>query len=236
MITIEKARETILTRISPLEPEKVYIEDALERYLAEDIISDRDIPSWDNSSMDGYAVHRKDIPDNGARLEIAYEIPAGAMPQGPFPDNTAVKLMTGAPVPPGADAVVKRADTDESPSDVLVNRKPALHENIRFRGEDIKKGDLLLKSGIHIDPSHIGVLASIRRYMDLCRQRPGVAIMATGDEIADMDDELTGNKISSSNSYTLKSLVRQSGAIPVYLGVAKDTKQDLTEKLEGQQG
>ncbi len=231
MITVEKARETILARIAPLEPEKIYIEDALGRYLAEDIVSDRDIPAWNNSAMDGYAVHRDDITEDGSRLSIAYEIPAGSMPQGPFPEKTTVKIMTGAPVPPGADAVVKREDIEELPACIVVKIKPGLQENIRFKGEDIRKGDLILRNGINLDPSHMGVLASIRRYMVLCRQRPVVAIMATGDEVADLDEELTENKISSSNSYSLKGLVQRAGAIPLYLGVAKDTKQDLTEKL-----
>lgn len=232
MITIEKARETIVSRISPLPSEKISLEQALGRYLAEDIVSQVDIPSWNNSAMDGYAVRVTDIPHAGVRLGIAYEIPAGSLPQGPFPEGSAVKIMTGAPVPPGADAVVKREDTIESEGAVTVNIVPKKSDHIRFAGEDIAKGDLILQKGTLLDAAHIGLLASLRKVMVLCSQRPTVAIIATGNEVADLDEELTENKIPSSNSSTLTSLVRQLGAIPLYLGIARDTKAGLRDKFE----
>lgn len=231
MITIEKAREAIVSRINPLPSEKVSLEQALGRYLAEDIISGTDIPAWDNSAMDGYAVHISDIPHEGVQLDIAYEIPAGNVPKGPFPTGTAVKIMTGAPVPPGADAVVKREDTRESQGAVIINIVPGKHDHIRFAGEDITKGDLILEKGTFLEAARIGILASLRRVMVLCRQRPTVAIIATGNEVADLDEELAANKIPSSNSSTLVSLVRQLGAIPLYLGIARDTVADLREKF-----
>jgi molybdopterin molybdotransferase len=231
MISIEQAREAILKRIRPLQSEKLSIEHALGRYLALDVSSGRDIPPWDNSAMDGYAVHSGDLAEEGARLRIAYQIPAGALPQGPFARGSAVKIMTGAPMPPEADAVVKREDTDELPEEVIIHRIPARGENIRAKGEDIRKGELVLPAGIRLEPAHIGLLASIRQVMVYCSQRPVVAIIATGDEVADLDEELTENKISSSNSYTMKALVEEAGAIPLYLGVAKDTREDLADKF-----
>lgn len=231
MITVEQAREIILNRISPLNAEKVFIDQALGRYLAEDIVSSRDIPPWNNSAMDGYAVHAAELQEGEARLDIAYEIPAGGLPQGPFGKGQAVKIMTGAPLPPGADAVIKREDTLEMEGAIVIHKLPKINDNIRFAGEDIRKGDLVLTKGSLLGPARIGLLASIRRTMVFCYQRPVVAVLATGDEIADFDEELDESKISSSNSFTLKGLIAELGAIPLYLGIAKDTKKDLIEKF-----
>lgn len=231
MITIEKARETILNRITPLGSERVYIEQALGRYLSEDIVSEMDIPSWDNSAMDGYAVQVSDIGSMGMRLRVAYEIPAGSLPQGILEKGTAVKVMTGAQIPPGADAVIKREDTEEFDGSVIIRTIPKKSEHIRFKGEDIRRGEIILKQGTLLDPAQIGILASVRRVTISCHQRPVVAIIATGDEVADLGEEISEGKIPSSNSYTLKGLVSQLGAIPLYLGIAKDTKADLVEKF-----
>ncbi|HQH99717.1 MAG TPA: molybdopterin molybdotransferase MoeA [Deltaproteobacteria bacterium] len=231
MISVEQARETILKRVAPLGSEKVYIEQALGRYLSEDVISEMDIPSWDNSAMDGYAVHTSDIVSPGIQLKVAYEIPAGSSPQGSLGRGSVVKVMTGAQMPPGADAVVKREDTEELDGSVIIRTIPKKSEHIRFKGEDIRKGEILLKQGTYLDPAQIGILASIRRVMVNCHRRPVVAIIATGDEVADLGEEITEGKIPSSNSYTLKSLVSQLGATPLYLGIAKDTKEDLRAKF-----
>lgn len=231
MITVEQARDTILDRITPLQGEKIFIEQGLGRYLAEDIISERDIPPWDNSAMDGYAVHSSDIQSIGVRLDIAYEIPAGSLPNGPFEKGTAVKIMTGAPIPPGADAVIRREDVSESETVITINKIPQKEENVRFQGEDIRKKDIILSKGAFLGPAQIGLLASVRKIMVFTHQLPIVAVIATGDEVADLDEEITENKISSSNSYTLKSLVTSLGAVPLYLGIAKDTKADLHKKF-----
>ena len=231
MISVEEARNIILRNLEALPPEKVYLEEALGRYLATDIISDREIPPWDNSAMDGYAIHCEGVVSKGTRLRIAYEIPAWSLPKGPFGNDEAVKIMTGAPLPPGADAVVKREDTSEGDADVIINKTPKKLQHIRFKGEDIKTGDLILSHGTQIGPAQIGILASLRRILVPCHQRPVVAILATGDEIADLDEELSPEKISSSNSYTLISLVRSIGGIPRYLGIARDSREDLVEKL-----
>jgi len=231
MISIEQARKAILNKIKPLPSEKLFLDQSLGRYLAQDVYSERNIPPWDNSAMDGFAVHTEDLAAGEGRLGIAYEIPAGALPQGPFEKGTAVKIMTGAPVPPGADAVVKREDTDEREGEVIVRKTPAPGENIRASGEDLRAGELVLRAGIRLAPAQLGLLASIRQVMVSCSQRPVVAIIATGDEVADFDEELTENRISSSNSYTLKALVEEAGAIPLYLGVARDTREDLSDKF-----
>ena len=150
MISIEQAREAILNKIKPLPGEKLFLDQSLGRYLAQDVYSERNIPPWDNSAMDGFAVHTEDLATGEGRLGIAYEIPAGALPQGPFEKGTAVKIMTGAPVPPGADAVVKREDTDEREGEVTVLKAPAPGENIRASGEDLRAGELVLRAGIRL--------------------------------------------------------------------------------------
>jgi len=231
MVSVEQAREIILSHITPLAAEKVSIEQALGRYLAEDIVSGVDIPSWNNSAMDGYALRVSDVPRAGTRLDIAYELPAGEPPKGPFGKGSVVKIMTGAPVPPEADAVVKREDTEELDGSVIIHTVPGKDDHIRFAGEDIRKGDVILEKGMLLEAAQIGILASLRRVMVLCRQRPTVAIIATGNEVADLDDELASHKIPSSNSFTLVSLVRQIGAVPLYLGIARDTAEDLREKF-----
>ena len=230
---IDDARQTILARVKTLAPEKLHIRDALGRYLAEDVRSPVAIPMVDNSAMDGYAVRTRDITAPGTRLAVAYDLPAGSLPRGPVGTNQAVRIMTGAPIPPGADAVVMRELTKESEKQVVINSIPEKHANIRFAGEDIARRDIVLQRGTRLGPSGIGVLASIGRSVIYCHQRPVVAVLGTGDEVVDLDEKLTPGKVFTSNSYTLISLVKDCGGIPMYLGIAGDTRHDLEEKLAG---
>jgi len=232
MIPVEQAREIILARIETLPAEKVYLLDALSRHLAYDIYSDRDIPPWDNSAMDGYALRYADIDNTQDQtLKIAYELPAGKMPKGPLEKGTAVKIMTGAPIPPGTDTVIKREDTEEYADKVIIKGHPKRFDHIRQKGEDMKNTEMILSAGTRLNPAHIGLLASVRRPLVYCTQRPVVAIISTGDEIADLDEEITQQMISSSNSYTLIGLVSSLGAIPLYIGIARDNRKDLLEKI-----
>jgi len=231
MISVEEARESILSQISILPKEKVVIDKTLGRYLAENIVSDRNIPLWDNSAMDGYALHHEDIISPKTRLKIIYDLPAGSSPKGPVKNGEAVRIMTGAPMPPGSDAVVKREDTIETPDEVIVLKPPQKDENVRYRGEDIKEGDVILSKGDYIGPAQVGILASLQRLSVYCYQRPVVAILATGDELIDIDGRLSPGAIVASNSYTLTSLVKICGAIPLYLGISKDNKKELQKFL-----
>ncbi len=230
MISVAEARETILSRIHTLPAERVYLEDALGRYLAEDIIANMDIPLWDNSAMDGYAVRVADVTKVPTRLPVDQEIPAGVHPWA-LAQGSAARIMTGAALPEGSDAVVIREDTEEHGSAVVILRLPQKGDHIRFRGEDIKKGARVLTQGSLVGPAQIGVLASLRRARTLCHQRPLVAILSTGDEVVDLDEELSPGKIPSSNSYTLVSLVRELGAMPLYLGIAHDTHAEIRDNL-----
>ncbi|MEA3221778.1 MAG: gephyrin-like molybdotransferase Glp [Thermodesulfobacteriota bacterium] len=231
MISVEEARESILSRISILPKEKVVIDKTLGRYLAENIVSDRNIPLWDNSAMDGYALHHEDIISPKTRLKIIYDLPAGSSPKSPVKNGEAVRIMTGAPMPPGSDAVVKREDTIETPDEIIVLKPPQKDENVRYRGEDIKEGETILSKGDYIGPAQAGILASLQRSSVYCYQRPVVAILATGNELIDIDGRLSPGAIVASNSYTLTSLVKICKAIPLYLGISKDNKKELQEFL-----
>ncbi|HPI92049.1 MAG TPA: molybdopterin molybdotransferase MoeA [Deltaproteobacteria bacterium] len=231
MIPVEKAREIILDKMPVLPAERVTLESALGRYLAEDIISTLDIPPFDNSAMDGYAVRTEDARIAGVTLEIASVLPAGSFPGQPVTTGQAVKIMTGAPIPEGADTVVRREDTVEEKARVKINIIPARHENIRFRGEDIPAGKKILFAGDHLGPAQIGLLASLRRPYVQVGQRPVVAVLATGDEIVELGEESGPKAIISSNSYTLISLIRSLGALPLYLGIARDQRSDLKARL-----
>lgn len=231
MLSVEKARETILTKIPVLPPERVSLENSLGRYLAEDITSTRAIPPCDNSAMDGYAIRTEDVPSVGITLVIDSILPAGVLPSQPMIKGHAVKIMTGAVIPEGADAVVKREETDEDVERVKINKVPQKRENIRFKGEDIGEGQIVITKGSLLGPAQIGVLASIRRPMVQVHQRPVVAVLATGDEIIELGEEAFPQAIISSNSYTLIGLIKATGAIPLYLGIAKDNKADLNAKL-----
>ncbi|MCU0576454.1 MAG: molybdopterin molybdotransferase MoeA [Desulfobacterota bacterium] len=231
MIPVEKAREIILNKVPVLPAERVSLESALGRFLAEDIISALDIPPFDNSAMDGYAVRSEDVKTAGTTLEIASVLPAGGFPVQPVGRGQTVKIMTGAPIPEGADAVVRREDTHEEKGCVRINKVPLRQENIRFRGEDISAGQRVLFAGDRLGPAQIGVLASLRCPFVQAGQRPLVAILATGDEIAELGEEASDRAIISSNSYTLISLVRSLGAVPLYLGIARDQRPDLKARL-----
>ncbi len=231
MMKIDDARQTILSRVKKLAPEKLHIQDALGRYLAEDVRSPIAIPSVDNSAMDGYAVRTRDVIAPGTRLSVLYDLPAGSLPKGSVGPRQAVRIMTGAPIPPGADAVVMRELTDESEEQVIINCVPEKHANIRFAGEDIALQDRVLSRGTRLGPSGIGVLVSMGRSMIYCHQRPVVAVLGTGDEVVDLDETLVPGKVFASNSYTLISLIKECGGIPLFLGIAGDTRHDLEEKL-----
>ncbi|MDT8271646.1 MAG: molybdopterin molybdotransferase MoeA [Desulfomonilia bacterium] len=230
-LSLEEARETILAAVPLLPPETISLVEAQGRVLAEDVYAQSDIPAYDNSAMDGYALNSAEITNHGTSLRIAYELPAGTVPHGPCPPGHAVKIMTGALIPPGTDTVVMREDTEEYPDSVIIHKVPKRYAHIRFAGEDVKKGAPVLSRGDYLGPAQIGILASLRKPLVLVSQKPLVAILATGDEIIDLGEPMEQGKIPSSNSYTLIALVKESGALPIYLGISKDEKPDLIEKI-----
>jgi molybdopterin molybdotransferase len=235
VITVEEALDKILFRIQPLGYEKVSILEALGRVCAEDILANRDIPPFDNSAMDGYAVRSEDIQNASSshpvRLEVIEDLPAGFISKKKLEKGQAIRIMTGAPVPEEADAVVPVEDTKKEDRFALIFRATLQGEHIRKAGEDVKKGECVISAGDLIDPAEIGMLASLGRSFVAVYQRATVAILCTGEELVDVDGDLDGIKIVSSNSYSLAAQVKDCGAIPIQLGIARDRKEEIKEKL-----
>jgi molybdopterin molybdotransferase len=244
MISVEEALEKVLSYVEVLEPERKPILDCLGQVLAEDVYSTIDIPPLDNSAMDGYALRAKDTrgaSESSPRyLVVVGEVAAGSLPTKEVKPETAIRIMTGAPLPRGADAVVRFEDTDEisrkssrrdlSQIGILCQAKKGL--NVRGRGEDIAKGDLVLKKGKVLRPQEIGVLASLGHSIVLVIRRPIVAILATGDELIGVDQPLAPGKIYDSNNYTIAAEVSRYGGISKILGIGRDSVRSLTEKID----
>jgi molybdopterin molybdotransferase len=235
MISVEEALDKILSRIQPLGFEKVPLMESLGRVTGENIDARRDIPPMDNSGMDGYAVKTMDIEkaskDRPVRLEVIEDLPAGFISQKTLREGQAIRIMTGAPIPKGADTVVPVEETQGAGSHVLIFKAIPSGEYIRKAGGDVRQGDRVLSKGETLRPAEIGMLAATGRSSVLVYQKPLVAILCTGEELVDIDEPLEGIKIVSSNSYTLAAQVKEVGAIPVQLGIAKDRKEDVEQKL-----
>jgi molybdopterin molybdotransferase len=239
VLTVAEAVGRIVADVSRGPVERVALRDALERVLATPAISPITIPAWDNSAMDGYAVRAADVErvsaDAPATLPVLETIAAGGFASRALPPGAAMRIMTGAPLPEGADTVVRVEDTDGGIERVTVRNARDVRKNIRHRGEDIREGQVVLEAGAPIYAAQLGVLASIGSAQVDVYARPRVAIMTSGDELVDLDqfDEvLRGRKIVSSNSYTLEALVRAAGGVPVSLGTARDDPSDIRERLE----
>ena len=235
MIKVDDALDIILEKIPFQGVEKVTITEALGRVLAEDIVARRPNPPLDNSAMDGYALIAADIqsatPEHPVKLEIIEDIPAGHATEARVQPGQAARIMTGAPIPNGADAVIMQEDTERNGNSVLVKDKAEVRENIREAGEDVKAGETVVHKGVILNPAHIGMMAVVGRSHVFVSQRPTVAILSTGDEIVDLDEIAEGPCIYNSNGYMLAAQIRSAGAIPRYLGIATDSEKDLMEKF-----
>jgi len=245
MLTPTEAARTILEHVAPLPASRRPLREVLDRVLAEDVTSPIDLPAWDNSAMDGYAARAADVeparPERKVTLAIVETVPAGRFPTKPIGPGQVTRIFTGAPLPAGADTVVRQEDTEADPTGrhVTVVTGRDAGKNVRYRGEDIRKDAVVLRAGTPLGPAQLGVLASIAHAAPLVHDAPRVAFMGSGDEIVDLDraDEiLAGRKVATSNSYTLQALIRRTGAIPVDLGLARDTKESLREHLAGARG
>ncbi|MCS7260755.1 MAG: molybdopterin molybdotransferase MoeA [Anaerolineae bacterium] len=234
-ISVDEALEHILRCISPLDGETVPITEALDRVLFEDVVSPLDIPPFVNAAMDGYAVRAADVAGAShatpAVLRVIGEIAAGSVPQGEVRAGTAMRIMTGAPMPPGSDAVVPFEDTDQGRAQVRIYAAVQRGDNVRLAGEDIRQGQVVLHARHTLRPADIGVLAAMGYPTVRVFRRPRVAILATGDELVDVNEPVTPGKIRNSNEYTSIALVRRYGGIPLPLGIARDTPESLTAKI-----
>ena len=234
-VRVAEAQEIVLHCMPLMGVEKVALLSALHRVIAADVTSPRHIPLHDNSAMDGYAVSHPDVaeatPERPAILDVVEILPAGKMPQHPVRPGTATKIMTGAPLPIGADTVVQVEHTNASDTVVEIYRAPRAGSNLRRRGEDVALGDCIVPQHTLLRAAELGVLASIGQAQVLVYQQPRVAILATGDEIADLGDPDANEKIINSNSYTLAAQVIEAGGLPVLLGVARDRREEISQCL-----
>ncbi len=239
MIPVRRAIELIVAGVRPLGAEVVQLREALGRVLAEDVDSPLTVPPRTNSAMDGFAVRAADVrgaaKDRPRRLRVVEEVRAGGLPSRAIGPGEATRIFTGAPLPEGADGVIRQEDTRLDGTEVSVLDDRDAGRNVRFAGEDLRKGARVLDAGATLGPAQLGVLASMARSQVAVRRRARVGILASGDEIADLGEAeaiLAGRKTASSNSYTLDALVRLAGAVPEQLGIAADTKESVREHFE----
>jgi molybdopterin molybdotransferase len=237
-LTAAAAAQKILAETRRQPALRTLLDDALGSVLAEDVVSPLNIPAWTNSAMDGYAVKGADVrgasAEHPVRLEVVEQLPAGRFPTRTIGPGECARIFTGAPLPEGADSVIRQEDTDGGAETVTIVKDRDVGVNYRKAGEDIQKGAKVLAAGTELGPAHLGVLASLAVAHPLVYRRPRVAILGSGDEIVDVDQPeeiLSGRKIASSNTHTLVALVRQAGGEPVNLGIAADTPDSLKEHL-----
>jgi molybdopterin molybdotransferase len=238
-LSVPEASERILADIHRLPAERVPLRKALGRVLATDVASPISLPPWDNASMDGYAVRAVDVAgarsDAPVTLSVVGTIAAGGSPDLHLGAGEAIRIMTGAPVPAGADSVVRIEDTDGGTERVAVRSSRDSRRNVRPRGEDLSAGSTAVAAGTEVGAAQLGVLASAGAIEVDVFRRPRVAILSSGDELVDVDryDEvIAGRRIVASNSYTLWALVHRAGAEPIDLGIVPDDRVALRRRIE----
>ncbi len=245
MLTPADAARQIVTEIRILPAECIPLLDALDRVLTMDVKSPIDLPPWDNSAMDGYAVRSGDFvtaaggaEGAGAAVElrVVEYLPAGKFPKKALGPGECTRIFTGAPLPKGADGVIRQEDaTPLDGNRVRIDQTRDVGKNLRRRGEDIQKESLVLTRGTPLGPAQLGVLASIGESEVFVHRRPRVAFFGSGDEIAELDERdaiLRGRKVASSNTYTLLAMIRRAGAEPINLGIAKDDPNELRARVK----
>ena len=238
--SVREASERILAAIAPLPAIEVSLRDALGLVLAQDVVSPIEHPPWDNSSMDGYAVRAADVAlatkDAPVVLPVLETVRAGQRPTRSVEGGTAIRVMTGAPVPDGADSVIRVEDTDGGETRVTIRDARDAGRNVRPRGEDLQPGAVAVAAGSVIGPAQLGVLASVGAATVKVHRRPRVAILASGDELVDLDrfdDVRRGDRIVTSNSYTIGASVIGAGGEAVDLGIVRDDPASYAERMAG---
>ena len=244
MLSVEEAYRQIMTCFAPLQEEEKQILECLGQTLAADVRSPLALPPLSNSGMDGYAVRRDDIAGASEgrprNLRVIGLVAAGQVSDQTVVEGTAIRIMTGAPIPAGADTVVPFEETDEINrrtsgrplTDIDIQADLPLGCNVRPAGEDVRAGELVLEAGTVIRPSEMGVMASLGLERARVIRRPLVSVLSTGDELASLGEELSGGKIYDSNSFSVAASVLAAGGVPRVLGIARDTLEELHRKLE----
>ena len=243
-LTVAEALEKVLAAFTTLPTEYVSLDASLGRILAEQVTAQDSLPPFDNSAMDGYAFRAEDVQtateETPAQLNVIGEVAAGALFEGTLTAQTAVRIMTGAPIPKGATAVIPVELTDEAwrdaerplPDTIGIKKAVNTGDYLRRTGSDVMAGDVVLEAGHQIRPQEIGVLASLGVAQVPVIRRPRVGILATGDELVGVEEPLRPGKIRNSNGYTQAAQIRELGAEPIILGVARDTEADVRAKLQ----
>ena len=240
MLSVKEARERILSNFQPTATEIVPLIASVNRVLGVDITAEDDFPPFDNSAVDGFALRFGDTSASTTTLNVVADIPAGATPNVTLGAGQAARIMTGAQLPKGADAVIPVENTDfqnrhagiHAPETVSFEIALKAGENIRLRGTDIHAGDIVLKKGRVLKPQDLGLLATLGVSDVTVHKMPKVALLSSGDELLEVDAPLEPGKIRDSNSYTLAALVESSGAEVIRLGVAQDTRESVTRLLD----
>jgi molybdopterin molybdotransferase len=232
-LSVTNAQQRILESVQKLEIEPVELERSIGRVLADDVRANRDLPPYDVSAMDGYALRSADLAKIPATLEVIEDIKAGDLPRSTVLAGQCARIMTGAPVPQGADAVIRVEETQAATGNrVQINAAVKPGNDIRLRGEGMRNGDVVLTAGTEITPGVTGVLATVKQSQVQVYRRPRVAILSTGNELEDIDDPVDPNKIPNSNSYALMAQMQTLGIEPDLLGIARDDPAELEEYLQ----
>jgi len=238
--TVEEHLARVLDGVRPLAPVAQPLLETLGLACAEDVVATMALPSFDNSAMDGYAVRHADVAGAGAdgpvTLPVVGEIGAGKATLRTLAPGAAAKIMTGAPIPAGADAVVPYEWTDRGVAQVRIDQAPEPGQHVRPAGDDVAEGDLLVSQGTVLGPRQLGLLASVGRATVLTRPRPRVAVLSTGSELREPGQELGHDSIYDGNSYLLAAAVRRAGAIPLRVGIVPDEPRAFLETLHDQLG
>ncbi len=230
MPSFEEARRLILDSIMPLASERVELLESLGRVTAEDIVAPWNLPLYDNAAMDGYAVRGADC-QQPASLRVTGFLPAGGASTAPVDAGCAIKIMTGAPIPPGSDTVVPFEDTEERGDQVQITAPVVRGQHIRLAGEDVRCGETVIAAGRVIRAAEIGMLASCGRALVSVHRKPTVAILSTGDELLGAGEPLAPGKVIDSNGISLAAGIRACGATPVMLGIARDNRASHAQKM-----
>jgi molybdopterin molybdotransferase len=237
MLSVEEASARTLETIKPLADEEIRIADALGRVLAQDAKSPVVLPPWDNAGMDGYAVCAADFETATLplTLPVVGTIAAGSRTATTLPPLSAMRIMTGAPMPAGADTVIRIEDTDRGTEQVTVNDARDLKRNIRFKGDELTTGDVAVRAGTVIGAAQMGMLAAVGCVKLRAHRLPRVAVLASGDELVDLDrfaDVVAGHAIVSSNSYSIRAAAVSTGATVADYGIVRDDPRALANRLD----
>jgi molybdopterin molybdotransferase len=232
MLTVEEAQAQVMAEVAVGPAEPVPLDDCHGRVLREDVLATRDMPPADNSAMDGYAGRAEELAEVPVRLPVTDDIAAGHPPARELGAGTAMRIMTGAFVPAGADTVIQVELTDGGTDVVTIHQALPRGASIRRRGEDMRAGDVVIRNGARIGAAEVAMLTAVQKTTVQVGRRPTVAILSTGDELVDVGEPLTPGKIVNTNGPLLAALVRETGAIPRLLGIVRDTKDATIAALE----